>query len=573
MPKQTKELNNTDNLPFESQDNINKLEEVLKTFTDDNYKLDTTDMIKWFSLMEQETSNFQNINLQKEMLFSKLKLPFRPLLMSWVLQKANWQSLYRIMQFIFEENVENICPISSLNYLTALSESQKLWQGRDKAIPKHNEGEDVLCLNKSELLVVVNLILEEARMNKENWEKKMEQRVQLLLKNNGNQASEIIKHLMEKDDCFSKELILIIYMSIPASGQNNSKLNEVALTAYLKTYPSAVDKVAHTLLSALTATPRTKDWTRKSNDLEMLARKLTSAHPYLVVRILPLLAGCLKGRAQYDWNVLKSRGHLVLFRQVFGLVELMVPMVFQQPEVLNELLDSYFILLQYHGQSKDLSTLTYRLVVFIQNWMLKDVKSALQFVQEKEPIILDLQIVQPAVRSLLSNVSISSNDQVSTKDLLVGSLPIQVTDQLPPNWDDIVTSLQDLDNLDAFQNLEYVTNKKPALLKHVSNYLYIAINCRNGAVRNLALSLLVKWLKFEPTASKEALPAILMCLDSVNGDIVNDILAKLSEIVALMQDHAKIILTRVFKLGIKSSANTSGPIEDCITLLSLQSGC
>lgn len=66
--------------------------------------------------------------------------------MSLVLQRASWQNLHNIMQHIFQD-VSRICPVSALDYLTALSQSPKLWQGRDKAFSKHDQFDDVLKLD------------------------------------------------------------------------------------------------------------------------------------------------------------------------------------------------------------------------------------------------------------------------------------------------------------------------------------------------------------------------------------------------------------------------------------------
>lgn len=86
-----------------------------------------------------------------DLLFAKQKLPFRPLLMSLVLQRANWNILHSIMIYLLNNDSDQICPISALDFLTALTKNPKLWQGRDKAIPKHHHFEDVLQLNYNQV--------------------------------------------------------------------------------------------------------------------------------------------------------------------------------------------------------------------------------------------------------------------------------------------------------------------------------------------------------------------------------------------------------------------------------------
>ncbi|KAK9886100.1 hypothetical protein WA026_014889 [Henosepilachna vigintioctopunctata] len=552
-------------------------EELLSNINDfkDEIEGKTEILVEWFSAMELETASLNNKKVQMDMLFSRKPISFRPLLMSLVLQRASWQNLHGIMKYIFQEDVDRLCPTSTLDYLTALTQSPKLWQGRDKAIPKHNHFEDVLKLDFNQLIVMVKLILSEARILEENeWQKKMEFRLHLLLKCLGSHSSRIAKALIDMEDKCSHELLLMIYMSLPASGQDLiESVPNISNEVFTKKCPSAVDEISHTLLSALAATPRIKDWHKKSLDLDLCARKLASTHPILVLRQLPMLAGSLKGRAQYDWVVLRSRGHLLLFRQVFGLLELLEPMIFEQTETLCNLLDSFFLLLQYHGHSKELSGLVNRIVTFMQNWMLKDIKAASKYLQERGSIINDIQIVQPGVRPLLSNVSLPTNEQNSSNEFLVGTVTPKVVEPLPQNWPQLLGALQDIENLSALQELEHLTNKRPRLLKDVSHTLYNFMSSPNGTIRNLAITLILKWLKLNPKASEEALPAILTCLDSSNGDVVNSILDKLAQIVSVMQDYAKIILTRVFKLGMKSTMNTTNSIQDSIHLLCLQSGC
>lgn len=86
-----------------------------------------------------------------DLLFSKKRLPFCPLLMSLVLQKASWRTLHGIVSFLLGGDVEKHCPTSVLDFLTALTQSPKLWQGRDKGTPKHHHSEDVLHLNNQQV--------------------------------------------------------------------------------------------------------------------------------------------------------------------------------------------------------------------------------------------------------------------------------------------------------------------------------------------------------------------------------------------------------------------------------------
>lgn len=91
-------------------------------------------------------------------------------------------------------------------------------------------------------------------------------------------------------------------------------------------------------------------------------------------------------------------------------------------------------------------------------------------------------------------------------------------------------------------------------------------------VRTLSLQLLVRLLRFDPGESSKALPAVLACLNSGNAEVVATVLDRLPELVASMQEHAKVILRRAFRLGVWSNSNVASNISKSISFLSLQFG-
>ncbi|XP_018336442.1 integrator complex subunit 1 isoform X3 [Agrilus planipennis] len=542
-------------------------------------------IVDWLAQIELEIAKPEERSVQMNLLFAKEQIPFRPLLISLLLQRGSWQTLFSLRTQLLKCKQE-YCPVSVLNFLKALTQSPKLWQGRDKAVPKHHDTEDVLQLNSQQLAVLTNYILEEAHLYEENWQSNMESRLPLLLQSIGYSASTVARVLLDKvqNDEKARELLLMLYMSVPAvkSHIENFDMQQLAGAAYSKTCGSVVDVISHTLFSALTTTPRVKDWSRKSIDLELCARKLAAVHPELVLRQLPMLAGSLRGRAQYEWIVLKSRGHFLLFTQVLGIVELLQPIVFEQTKALSSFCDSYFLLLQYHGHSKDLTTLLSRFVTFLQNWMMHDVKNALKYLQQHGHLLNDLQISQPSVRPLLSSVTLPATQQQEqsgrggTQELLVGATTPPTDDPLPQQWPTLMNTLQtQQDPLTALQDLDHISNKRPQLLLLVAPQLYNCVTSPTscGSTRSLALVLILKLLKHRPDRSSEVMPLLLTCLDNSNPNVISSVLDRLPELVAMMQEHAKVIIGKVFQLSVNENVNASANISKCLALLSLQFGC
>lgn len=160
-----------------------------------------------------------------------------------------------------------------------------------------------------------------------------------------------------------------------------------------------------------------------------------------------------------------------------------------------------------------------------------------------------------------------------TEQLLVGTATPPAPEQLPQNWPSIIQTLQSLEPLSSLQDLDHLSNKRPQILRHISQHLFNLITSSSSNVRSLALNLLIRYLKYNPKVSSEALPAILSCLENRNAGVVENVLDKLPDIVASMQEHGKLLLTRVFNLGVNNNLNTGTNISKCFALLGLQSGC
>lgn len=170
-------------------------------------------------------------------------------------------------------------------------------------------------------------------------------------------------------------------------------------------------------------------------------------------------------------------------------------------------------------------------------------------------------------------MSLPLTDQVAPGELLIGTVTPPVPESYPQHWNQLKAALESSDNLSALQELDHLSNKRPQILEDVSQHLYTGISSPYSSIRLLALLLVIRWLKHNPKAATEALPAVLSALDSANSEVINSVLDRLSDLVAVMQEYAKIILMRVFQLGTKSTLNASTNITKTLNMLSLQYGC
>ncbi|CAG2055499.1 unnamed protein product [Timema podura] len=134
-----------------------------------------------------------------------------------------------------------------------------------------------------------------------------------------------------RDTSMAQHFLVQLYLHIPGvkhhlkDGEADKLVLSTCLTEWSR---SSLDNMSHTVLTALTATSQSKDWTRRSQEYELMARKMAATHPLLVLRQLSMLAASLRGRSHLDMTVLRSRSHLALFQQVMGILELLQPHVF-----------------------------------------------------------------------------------------------------------------------------------------------------------------------------------------------------------------------------------------------------
>lgn len=67
--------------------------------------------------------------------------------------------------------------------------------------------------------------------------------------------------------------------------------------------------------------------------------------------------------------------------------------------------------------------------------------------------------------------------------------------------------------------------------------------------------------------------AIMECLESSQPEIAQAVIDKLPEIVVGMQEHAALLLMRVFELGVKSRLPVEAGLARSVAALNLLRGC
>uniref|UniRef100_A0A023EZS6 Uncharacterized protein n=1 Tax=Triatoma infestans TaxID=30076 RepID=A0A023EZS6_TRIIF len=542
------------------------------------------------------------IELQMKLLFCSRQvssLQCRPYLLTLLTHHASWKTLYRCVELLLEKNaVRHYEPTPVLDFLKALTCNPKLWQGREKHTPKHYEPEDVLYLNLDQLKVLAEYIVAEGvifedgdQVDENNVGYQLSNRLTLLNQcicaTDIEYAAQIAKHIIgkiispdtsinEADMC--KQLLVKLYLKIPSliTHLSETEVNKTLLKCSELSVGgcSTMDIMSHTLITALAATPNQKDWNKKAMELDLAVRKMAATHPLLVLRQLPLIASSLRGRVDLDWSVFKYRSHLLLFQQVFALLDLLQPTIFKPSYTasLQKILDVYLELFQNYAKEggAPVSALVTQFVAFMQCYIRKSIQRARIYLQIQADIISDLTEEFPLVGTLC--VVITRPNACS--EIIVTPSQTNLVESPNPQWDAKITQLyKENDPYNALTFFDYNTLKKPSQLEPMFPKLCTLLTCGSSQIRTLAHTLVNRYLRYSPSSALIAIPAYMTCLDSSNPDVITATFEYLPEVILAGQEKSQPLLQKLFSLGINNYISTSACISKTIALLNQQSAC
>lgn len=562
---------------------------------------------------------------QLDLLFSRSLHQFRFYLLSLLSHQASWTTLYATLKRLLAEYHGDYDAASVLHFIEALVRNPKLWQGRDKATPKHEQVEYVLNMNPTQIEVFTDYVLSESGCSTED---RLNDRVQTLLKcvsPDKLQLRRLIVYVQDHpgDAAVRLKFLQQLYLNVPPMKFAVADLPNVYNSDATQMIGCVADVIANFMLTAISSLSAAKEYQSMSADMELLVRKLAATHPALVLRQLPVIASLLQGRAHMDFHVLRQKS-MPLFNQVLGILELLQPLVFEEPhkDALHQALDCYFTLLRYHGHAKDVYLLMYRFMELLQAYTNDNANRALNFIEQYAELMQYLsngnrnirplqQLVQGVsmlkhrhthdFRNINRSEDISAEDQVQQ---VAGSSSASVLNDAPtapepdstgaasvilaryakqnltpPHWTTWVQMVQRNSGeeiVGALQEIEMFTTKRQGLLDPLFERFLELLTSPTAAIRDTSHTLLVRHLKYNPgdaTVNAKALNAYVQCLRHPDTMVVAAALETLTEIVICLQENAADILRLVFDLGIQSKQNTFDPIRRCLLALKTQHAC
>lgn len=549
-------------------------------------------LIDWLADIDSELIFSTKSSL--DVMFSRSLPQFRFYLLSLLSHQASWSTLHSIVSKLLGTYNIEFDSTSVIHFIAALIRNPRLWQGREKNNSKHYRIEYVLLLNDKQLKVFTDYILSEENLDAE----KLSSRVITLLQCTPPELldlKELVSYVRTESTAsktLKSQFLQQLYLNIPPMKFSVLDLNEVYLADATQLTNCETDKVTNNIMTALSSLNTAKDFQAMSQHMELLLRKLAASHPSLVLRQISMMASLLQGRAHMDLHVLRSSYHIPLFIQVFGILELLQPLIFENSyrDSLHSALECYFSLFFNHGTTKDTFDLMYRFMEFLQIYTQRDSINAWKFIEPHTDLIEDLaadnRMIIP-LQQLVQGVSLikykqnKRNDNENSEGIQTntGASAIILTPYTKTLNQTLTKLLHEVQNrsinevLSPLQELEIITTKRQVPLDSLHERLLTLISSSTASIRQSAYLLLIRHLKSNPgnlSVNANTLAVYVQCLRQKDTGVVISALQFLTEMVVCLQEYSSEILRNAFEMGIKSKINTFEHIRKCVLALKTQ---
>ncbi|XP_063286495.1 integrator complex subunit 1 [Pelobates fuscus] len=570
-------------------------------------------LIDWLDLLDPEVIS-SCPDLQQRLLFSSSKVKvspgsqapsFRPYLLALLTHQSNWDTIHQCIGILLSKQREQrLDPSASLDFLWACIHIPRIWQGRDQHTPQKRRDEFVLQLKPSELICLVDLIISESETKSQEPEETschlIQSRLPLLINFcHGNQESikKVMEHLI---NCIKqwgnsplgkpcRDLLLQLYLQLPES---IVLVPEILQSGEGATGSSTckMDGLIHRFITLLADTSECKE--SRMSDANMACRKLSVAHPVLLLRHLPMIAALLHGRVHLNFHEFRQQNHLTFFAHILGILELLQPQIFhsEHQEALWDCLLSFIKLLQnYRKYSRQLAGFISKFVQFIHKYITCAAQTAVSFLQKHADPLHGLSSENSdlaMLKSLLAGLSLpgkggeleKSPDEDKEDEPAAGSLPLVSVSfftpitaaEIAPYLKRISRSQSVEDILQVLSDIDEMSKRRPEILSFFASDFQRLMSSTEESCRNLAFNLALRSIQCNPSIASDYLPTFMYCLGSRDFEVVQTALRNLPEYTLLCPEHAAVLLHRAFLVGMYGQMDTSPQISEALKVIHME---
>nr|XP_026486703.1 integrator complex subunit 1 [Vanessa tameamea] len=515
-------------------------------------------LLDWLSELQRET-----LGRQMRLMFQRGGGAWRPLLVTLLAHRASWRTLHAALVALTEHGGWSAKAV--LDFAETLIGSPRVWQGRDRATPKHHSPDDSLRLSYHQLGVLIGYVGAEAREAEaaggaEAARRRIEARLPLVLR-----CCSAPHALLAAALAASRShplLLLLLYMKVPKVLQLLRECEDLPpatpqllvageARAVARRSTSATDRVAHALLTALAAPHHhSKEHSQKMWRTEAGARGVFARCAGAGARALPLAGALLRG--------VRARQHHHLQHLLAALEVLPDADLFEPPagDEVHGILECFLNMLKGGGGGGG-GSLAHRVAALLRRYRAARPQRAATLLHAHRDTIAS----QAALAGVAGGEGAAS---AAPPPHALQALRRRVA---PP--DELHWLVQEVEAWGVRRGGAWGGAASADALLRATAPLAAS---PHAPLRTATLSLLTKLLPAAPD-THPGLQAILECLDSDQPEIAQSVLDKLPELVVGMQEHAARILTFVFELGLRSRLPVEQCIAKCVSTINLNRGC
>lgn len=215
-------------------------------------------IVDWLCEIDSELIT-SNPDIQMELLFSSSPRQFRFYMLSLLSHQVSWATLHTSITKLLSKYNPSFDASSVLDFVQAVVNNPKLWQGRDKAKPKHEEREYVLTfLKETEIHTLVDYILNSS-------EAKIPSRILFFIKSinpNCIDLKELICYVENHAASVATKEILLqnLYSNIPSIKFLKPELKNVYDANLMEVIACPADKVIQYIITTIASLSNIRDF-------------------------------------------------------------------------------------------------------------------------------------------------------------------------------------------------------------------------------------------------------------------------------------------------------------------------
>ncbi|XP_076072548.1 integrator complex subunit 1-like isoform X1 [Mytilus galloprovincialis] len=571
----------------------------------------STLLVDWLELLDPEIVQLVP-ELQQQLLFaqqqttSEITSPSgqsqvtspdsRSFLLALLTHQTSWSSLHQCIHTVLKRDLINSYnPTAVLDFLWACLQIPKIWRGREQKLPKNHTLEDVLALMPQHVISVVEFIVQEVGMvtgksvDGSTSEDKIRHRSKLLMScigENDMSMKCVIKHVVtaihdNRYKSIYEHVLMELYSQCPKilflMADSAVCLTDIKTS---HTFVTQVDLVSHRLLTGLGEGGHGRRAEERMSDATLALKKLAAQHPVLLLRQLPLIAALLKGKTEFKFGEMRHKNYVTMFTHVQALLENLQPHVFSKDLIaLEDIIGSYFSLIENHGDQKVLMPIIAKFIRFLNKFVTSQPQKSVVLLQKQVKLLSDVSALYPdmaGLKSLLAGLCLPTQDKGGDSPVLsVSPIPVlpqrptspYTASQLAPFVKKFKGTSQDV--LEVLKELDEFSKRKVDILENFMVYLKVKVYDSNDQIRNTAFNLIMRHVRQTPSTAIQYVGLYLQCLNSNNPDVVTSALKILAEFCVLCQDQSNLILQKAFMVGTTTSLDTGSYITETLQLLNL----